>query len=164
MLESSEYPPELFTKVIDGFEVFMCPSDRPHPHRLNRDRHESWGFVPYEYSYAISGALTNGPWWWIANYRKDYFDTDASSQILASDGTWCSVVDFSANYVEDANSIWDKPSWMSNSLGFFHTNCRSATVVCRDGSVKSVMYGYIDTNEIFFWQRGEPLDFPWWEY
>jgi prepilin-type N-terminal cleavage/methylation domain-containing protein len=156
------YSPEHFTKAIDGFEVFTCPSDKPHPHRVNQERQESMALSPYEYSYAISGALSNEPVSWVPDDGKDYVDRDTSSQILASDGTWCWVLDFSANYVEDPKSIWDRPHWVSNCIGFFHANSRSATVVCRDGSVKSVMYGYIDTNEIFFWQRGEPLDYPWY--
>ena len=37
-LKQFGYSPEMFTKVVDNIEVFMCPSDNPHPHRINTDR------------------------------------------------------------------------------------------------------------------------------
>ncbi len=39
----NHYPPEDFTKAVDNMEIFMCPSDKPHPHRINAERSQGMG-------------------------------------------------------------------------------------------------------------------------
>ena len=162
-LTAQAYPPEFFTKVVDNMQVFMCPSDKPHPHRINQGRANSWKFAPYEYSYTLNHAITCGevgyfirPWKW---------DKDSSAQVLVADGVWSWGTNFRANYIDDPNSSFDQPMGHSNTVGFFHGGGQSANVTCRDGSVRSVRYGSkgnsINTKDIFFVQRGESLDIFW---
>ena len=154
---------EDFTKTIDSLEVFMCPSDDPHPHRLNTDRTEAWDLDTYEYSYGMSINLSVclASTSEFEEHFPSMLDKDASSQILTADGTFMAVYNFRATYVDEPDCAWNSPYWFSNSVAYRH-NYTSADLVCRDGSLKSVRYGHdgsgIDTNDIFFWERGESLD------
>ena len=138
-------------KYVDTVEIFKCPSDKPHPHRINQDRANSWVFNPYVYSYAIGVACS-----------QKIFDKDASSQILAADGVWSWDQNHSAFYLDDPNSGFSNPSWWSNCIGYFHGRATRATVVCRDNSAKNVRWGtrgnQIDTKQIFFGKPGEDLN------
>ena len=160
--------PEDFSRTIEGFEAFYCPSDNPHPHRMNVERrlHEFGnGSPPYEYSYGFNRAVTI-----IEHVKKrnpdDWLpydlDKDSSAQILTGDGLFWYLYDFRAGYLENPNAAWNQPHGASNTVGYFHTRYTTADFLCRDGSAKSVYYGIegngVDTTRIFFLKRGEPLD------
>jgi prepilin-type N-terminal cleavage/methylation domain-containing protein len=154
------YPPEFFTKTIDNTEVFMCPSDIPHPHRLNSDRGPGLGVgnQSFNHSYGINTVVTNGVGW----VRPPTFDKDASSQVLCTDGLWSWLNNFRARYVDHPDSQWNQPHYYSNTVGFFHGRRNVANVLTCDGSIKAVHYGTnasgINTEEIFFGERGEEID------
>jgi prepilin-type N-terminal cleavage/methylation domain-containing protein len=160
--------PEDFTRTIEGFETFFCPSDSPHPHRMNEDRMREGcnGALPYEYSYGLNGTV---------NFAEDRglnsdhpfhvhcrLAEDSSAQVLTGDGVCFAVHNFKAAYLEDSNAAWNQPNWGSNTVGYFHTRYTTADVLFRDGSVRPVYYGVegsgIDTMRTFFWFRGESLD------
>jgi prepilin-type N-terminal cleavage/methylation domain-containing protein len=158
-LTAQQYPPEIFLRTIDNPEVFKCPSDKPHPHRINKQRADSWNFMPLEYSYGINGAVSGGEN--LIN-RIPVIDKDASAQILTADGVWSWLKNFRAAYVDNPNADFSQPSWYSNTLGFFHSSGQVAVVVVRDGSAKVIRYGInasgINTKDVFLNVRGESID------
>ena len=157
-LIDNQYPPEIFSKTTDNLGSFKCPSDKPHPHRINKQRADTWGFTPYEFSYGINNAVTNGEGY----FRAPIFDKDPTAQILVGDGVWSWIRNFRATYVDNPNADFSNPSWYSNTLGFFHSVSQVAVLVTRDGSAKTVRYGTnangINTKDIFFAVRGETID------
>ena len=160
--------PDDFIKVVDNLEVFMCPSDNPHPHRINEDRVGDHGgfwaqYEVYGYSYGLNVAVSPYDRTWVMDDTKPpSLDRDASSQVLAGDGTMFELYNFRAGYLEVPDCPWNYPYGFSNSVGYFHVRYQVANLVCRDGSARSVNYGEnasgIDTNGIFFWERGESID------
>ena len=166
-----DFPPEDFMKAIDNLDTFLCPSDNPHPHRIESERAEIVynGTFPYDYSYGIAYAAC-----WASSSNCNFFlpgraelDKDASSQVLHGDGLRYVLWNFRASYVDDPDSPWNYPQASSNTVGFFYGRYQVANLACRDGSIESVNYGEdasgINTNEIFFWQRGESIDqYSWW--
>jgi prepilin-type N-terminal cleavage/methylation domain-containing protein len=169
------FPPEDFTRTTDNIEVFMCPSDKPHPHRINHDRSQEMG-GPWEieaggYKHSYGGnpaclkspqhngrSLTeSGPIEVISRFHKN-----ASGQVLAIDGTWTWVQNFSGYYVDDPDYTWNTAGWWNNGTGYFHGNGTTANYLTRDGSVRSARWGTrgsgIDLNEAFFWGTREKLD------
>jgi prepilin-type N-terminal cleavage/methylation domain-containing protein len=140
-----------FMKVSDTLEVFKCPGDKPHPHRINLDRSTSWSFKPYAYSYTIG----------VASVQK-MFDKDASGQILSADGVWDWGQNHSAFYLDDPNSGFANPSWWSSCIGYFHGRGTRAIVVSRDNSSRTVRWGtrgnLINTKELFWGKPGEDLN------
>jgi type II secretory pathway pseudopilin PulG len=156
-LEDRGQPPEHFIKCVDNAEVFMCPGDKPHPHRINTDRAKNWNFWRaaqndgYEHSYAIGVQVV-----------EKRFDKDASAQVLASDGVWDWARNFEAYYLDDPNSSFNQPNWYSNCVGYFHGNASRASVVSRDNSVKSVNWGTkgngVNTRKVYFFEPDESLD------
>ena len=161
-LENTDYPREMFLKTTDNLEAFMCPSDNPHPHRINAERAEAWPYDQYEYSYGINMTVTNGE----NNEGPPYHDKDSSGQVLILDANWSWTDNFQAYYVDDPNAGFDTSTWRSNTVGYFHGGYRVADVVFCDGSAKPVNYGVggkkINTRETFFWQKGEKLE-SWYE-
>ncbi len=157
-LTGLRYPPELFSKTVDNLEVFMCPSDNPHPHRINEEHGDGY-FETHRYSYAINAAITNGE---TNAGRAPRFDKDPSGQVLSADSTWSWIHNFRAEYLVNPNALWNYPNWYSSAIGVHHGNKKIANVVTRDGSVKSVKFRgngeEIDTNELFFGKKGEPSD------
>ena len=157
-LTTQTYPPELFTKTLDNIKVFMCPSDKPHPHRMNKDRADAWGFKPYEYSYGLNRSITNGVDW----DRAPKLDKDTSAQVLIVDGLWSWLPGFRALYLDDPNCSFSQPLGHSNMVGYFHGHYQIAVLITRDGSAKTVKYGTqgkgIHTKDIFFAERNETLD------
>ncbi len=155
-LEGAGQPPEHFIKTVDNWKVFMCPGDRPHPHRINIDRSKNWNFWRtaqndgYEHSYAIG-----------VQASAKRFDKDSSAQVLAADGVWDWARNFNAYYLDDPNSAWNQPNWYSNCVGYFHGNSSRANVVCRDNSAKSVKWGTkgggLNTKKVYFFYSGEPI-------
>lgn len=163
-LEEMGLKPEDFTRTIEGLKAFSCPSDNPHPHRVNEEMSVgALGELPYEYSYGIAYPTLLGSHRRTTIFHNDaHFDKDASSQVLHADGLWIVLWNFRASYVDDPGCPWNYPYNYSNTVGFFHGRYKVANLACRDGSIKSVNYGEdasgINTNEIFFWERGESID------
>jgi prepilin-type N-terminal cleavage/methylation domain-containing protein len=167
-LEAANHPPEFFVKTVDNWQVFLCPGDKPHPHRINTDRAKGWNFWRaaqndgYEHSYGIGVASSS------EGHEDDdrkvirTYHKDASSQILAADGVWDWIQNFSAAYVEDPNSGFNQGGWWCNCIGYFHGNSTRANVVCRDGSATGVNYSSVKKSSgrknVFFWGRNESLD------
>ena len=147
-------PPEDFSKCIDNIDVFKCPSDKPHPHRINIDRAASWGLNTFDYSYTICVAL--------ATRGNTTIAKDASAQILSVDGVWTWCQNHTAYYLDDPDCPWNNPTWYSNCVGYFHGNSTRAVVVCRDNSAKTIRWGHqgnsINTDLIYFGQPGENLN------
>ena len=160
-------PVEKFTRVLDNLEVFMCPSDKPHPHRINADRAREWSFESeaggYKYSYGIGYAASFG-----ASISETTgqlvrsLHKNASAQICIADSTWSWVANYSGYYVDDPNSQWNYPQWYSNGTGYFHGKYNSVNVFCRDGSAKWQQYGKagggISFRKAFFWGTRESKD------
>jgi hypothetical protein len=155
------YTAEDFTKTLSDVKIALCPSDSPHPHRLNRERFKyGYGDLnrPYDYSYGEHRIAC-----WPVNERY-YFHVykNTSSQMLLSDSLDFEIANFRARYLEIPDCSWDQPYWYSNTIGYFHSRAQAANIATRDLSVKTVNYGFngngIDTNDIFFWKRGESLD------
>jgi prepilin-type N-terminal cleavage/methylation domain-containing protein len=148
------YPPELFSKTVDNRGVFMCPSDSPHPHWINQVRGEDWGFEIHRYSYALNAAVTNGE---TNTARAPRFDKDPSAQILSADSTWSWIHNFRAEYLVNPTAGPNAPYWWSNAIGVHHGSKKIASLVTRDGSVKSVKYRangkHIDRSKLFFGKR-----------
>ena len=96
-LEQIKRPKEIYQKYVDNIDVFMCPSDKPHPHYINQDRADTWGFLPHDYSYSINHFLTWGEWWLVPTIEHK----NASGQILCIDGLWSWAYCFSAGYVSN---------------------------------------------------------------
>ena len=136
----------------------MCPSDNPHPHRINDARHRGWDFEIYKYNYGISNACTNGT----NVFRPQMIDRDASGQVISADSVWSWICNFRAEYVDNPDTPFDSPAWYSNTVGFFHGGWKVANFATRDGAVRAVNYGTkangIDTKALFFGRRGESID------
>ena len=157
--EVKQQPPEDWEKYIDNMEVFMCPSDKPHPHRINEGRSRAWSFWReadhdgFEYSYTISFPCER------RNNSGPILDKNASGQMLSADGVWPWTENLSAFYLDDPNNGWDNPTWFCNTVGYFHRG--RANVVCRDGSGRSIRWGKkgsgLDTNETHNGLAGESL-------
>ena len=47
-------------KYVDSRDVFMCPSDKPHPDRCNEGRQDQWGHI-FEFSYGLSMQAGSSP-------------------------------------------------------------------------------------------------------
>jgi prepilin-type N-terminal cleavage/methylation domain-containing protein len=163
---------EHYIRCVDSVEIFRCPSDRPHPHRINIDRAQSWNFWReaerdgYEHSYGIGvGVSKNG----CGGHEKDdgswggpTFHRNASAQILAADAVWNWIQNFSAGYIDDPNSGFNTNGWWCNCIGYFHGNATRANVVCRDGSARGISYREMtsesNVKRVFFWGSRET---PW---
>ena len=157
---------EMFSKVIDNIDVFKCPSDKPHPHRINTGRATAWNFESeakgYKYSYGISYAASLGGSVNDQDQVTKNLHKNASSQVCFADGVWSWISNFSGTYVDNPNAPFDNPSWYSNCIGYFHGNFTTANVFCCDGSAKSQKYGVngngLDFQKAFFWGPKENKD------
>ncbi len=155
-LEGQGMPPEDFSKCVDNIEVFKCPGDKPHPHRINTDRAQAWGFNPFEYSYTICVAVAG------RTHRCPLYAKDASAQILSQDGVWTWTECQAAYYLDSPSNRFDYGGWWCNTVGYFHGNSSRSNIVCRDNSAKSVRWGNkgngLDTNSIYLGEPGEALN------
>jgi len=166
-LTDAGMPPESFVKVIDNTVVFKCPSDDPHPHRINEERARAEGFWRekdkdgYRYSYAISMAIAKKQSESTKGELVNSFHKDVSRQVLASDGVWNSAYNFSAAFVTNPKSKYDEGGDWCNRVGYFHGNKNRAVVVVRDNSAKTVDYGEkgekINPKGTFFYGPNEKL-------
>ncbi len=162
---------EDFIKCVDSSAIFMCPSDNPHPHRINEERARGWGNWRtaqndgFEHSYGVGVGLTiDGH----GGHEKDdgswgghTFHKNVSGQVLAADAVWNWIQNFSAAYVEDPDSTFNTDGWWCNCIGYYHGGRDRANVLCRDGSSKSVNYKNVTkkgaVKDIFF---GGPRESP----
>jgi prepilin-type processing-associated H-X9-DG protein len=172
---NAHFPPEDFTRAIDNMDVFNCPSDKPHPHRINTERSQEMGGPweieagGYKQSYGINPGVSKT---WMNNRlyngrsgsENGSFDSfefvdnlhkDSSAQVLCCDGLWTWNTNFSGFYVDDPVVPWNYKSWRSNVVGYFHGNATIANVCFCDGSARSVKWGSkgsgIDSKKTFFW-------------
>jgi hypothetical protein len=160
-------PPENFIKVVANSDIFICPSDDPHPHRINEDRARAEGYWSeadkdgYQYSYAISNAAVKKQSENSKGELQKDFHKDASSQVLASDGVWNSAFNFSAAYVADPKCKYDEGGDWCNRVGYFHGRDNRAVIIMRDNSAKTVDYGEkgekVNPIETFFYGPKEKL-------
>jgi len=159
---------------IEDENVFMCPSDKPHPSEPNKFRAEEHGHDPYQHSYAIAvqagttkhdshtnrgpGAMWEAP--------------DATAQVLVSDGHYHRAQNFSHTYIYgQAYHPW------GNTVGFFHRKATTANFTTWGGNTMSRRYvqlednheGSTSTRHIYFAFPGEhprdnvmPSWFPHW--
>jgi type II secretory pathway pseudopilin PulG len=150
-----------------------CPDDQ-RPDALNQARGAAQrAYYPankningMDYSYGISGLLAAGSWAWQpgANYdgRRRQFvdpDSDASRRLLASDGNWSSIYNFSGQALR--SGIWNDPTWYANTIAYRHTH--AANILLQSGAVVPVTYQVaaavpVDTTEYYLWYPGEPID------
>lgn len=136
--------PDGIVKTIDDDKIFLCPTDHPHPHRINTERSNAWGFNPYEYSYAIAIAAS-----------QHVSHTRADQQILSTDGLFTWSQNLSAAWISDPNASFSNPGWYCNTVGYWHKK-NSANFVLRDLHVENHKYPP-DTTKIFMWNLGESL-------
>jgi hypothetical protein len=156
------FPPERFLKAADGLDIFSCPSDVPHPNRIDREKSEYWGFDPYEYSYMMNyfvsrSGLPGSPMW-----TRD-LHKDSSGQILAADASFDFMLEFKAPYIENPDCHGNDPYWWSNSVNYCHGKNRAASFLSCDGGAKWAVYGGngsgINTEHSFFRYPGETIEF-----
>jgi prepilin-type N-terminal cleavage/methylation domain-containing protein len=115
-------------QYIDDEQVFMCPSDVPHPSEVNQGR-ESWGFVfDHSYGIAVPADHPSMPW----------ESAEASSQVLTSDGHWVWMQNFSHDCVY--GKPWDYPQWFHNTVSFRHKFGISGNFITIGGNVVSRPY------------------------
>jgi prepilin-type N-terminal cleavage/methylation domain-containing protein len=168
LLKSRHQPAEDFGKYVDNMDIFKCPADNPHPHRINEERARAWGFWRnddndgFEHSYTLCYAATkrdmpggSGPIW----------AKDASGQMITADGVWTWTECLDSPYVDDPSAGAFTNGWYANTIGFFHGNGKRATFIARDNSYRGLFWGSqgrgIDTGLTFCGASGEPLNGTW---
>ncbi len=157
---------------IDDEDLYMCPADKPHPSQVNEDRGSAWGFV-FDHSYggAVPALQPSdaGP--------GPYEAYEASKQVLASDGHWIWMQNFSHQYVY--GEAWNNPNWWASTVSFRHKMGSTGNFVMWGGNTRSRKYIQMEdyrgptrrnqfestsirstsTESIFFYQAGEhPLE------
>jgi hypothetical protein len=115
-------------QYVDNEEVFMCPSDRPHPSEVNLGRASGWSF-DFDHSYGIAVPIVVDPPWEAS---------EPSAQVATSDGHWVWMQNFSHEYVY--GKPWDYPEWYHNTVSFRHKNGISGNFVTVGGNVISRPY------------------------
>jgi len=159
-------PPEHFIKCVDNAGIFKCPSDRPHPHRINEGRARAWNFWRsaqndgFEHSYGIGvGACFLLHEDDQTNAVGSGLHKNSSGQIVAADGVWDWIQNFSAAYVTDPNSNFDTGSWANNCMGYFHGGGKRAAVAACDGSATIVQHATVTkagvVRDVFFYGAKE---------
>ncbi len=160
---------------LGNTDVGYCPED-PSPSALNAQRASKFGLLypgqrsqaGLDYSYGISTPLSAGAWAWTSSTAStsDYrsrrlpdYDRFTAQRILAADGTWSNLYNFSADafFGHDV----DYPTQYDNRIDWRHINL-TANILFQDGHVARVRYAAesaepVDTARIFFWYRGEPV-------
>jgi hypothetical protein len=137
--------PEDFIKTVDDDKIFMCPSDHPHPHKINQQRSSSWAFNDYVYSYTLSYPM-----------QQARYHTRADQQLLSADGLWPWSHNFSGEWVTNPNASYDTGGWWCNTIGYWHKG-NSANVLLRDLHIQSYKYPP-DTTKVFAYEPGEALN------
>jgi len=152
------YKPETY---VDTEDLYMCPSDSPHPSQVNDDRGTAWGFI-FEHSYGIAVP---------AAAADPYEAQDSSAQLLTSDGHWVWMQNFSHQYVY--GYAWNSPNWFHNTVSFRHKMGIVGNFVTWGGNVMRRPYTQMEdyrgptsigaatsvesnsTKDIFFGRQGE---------
>ena len=163
-LKGAQQPPEDFSKTIDNVGVFKCASDKPHPHRINRERAQAWGLdinFEYHYSYTICYAATK------RNAVGPIEAKNPSGQMLSADGVWAWTENLSGYYLDNPNNGFATGGWFCNTVGYFHGNATRALVVCRDNSARTIRWGNngngLDMNDVYCGRPGEPINGHWYD-
>jgi len=144
-LQQYNLTPEDFIKTVDDDKIFLCPSDHPHPHKINAGRSSSWGFDDYEYSYALVMS---------AYYGK--YHQRADQQALVPDGLWDFTINLSGAWVTDPTATYTTPNWYSNTVGYWHKR-NSANFLFRDLHIENHAYPP-NTNKVFYLNPGEDIN------
>jgi prepilin-type N-terminal cleavage/methylation domain-containing protein len=98
---------------VDDADVFVCPSDNPHPSQVDLDRANIWGYVPFEYSYGLAAEASAAQ-----PAPGSYEAEDASAQVLIADAHWSWMSNFSHEYIYGKGVL--DPNWYSNTVAFRH--------------------------------------------
>ena len=114
---------------IDNKKVFLCPTDDPHPSQVNLDRANSWGFLPFDYSYGLGVP---------AGADTPYENEDSSGQVLSGEGHWDWQQNFAHEYVY--GKPWNIPQWYCSTVSFRHKNGLSGNFVTWGGNVVRKAY------------------------
>lgn len=155
---------EAFIQCTDNPQVFMCPSDKPHPSRVNEERANAWNFDPYEYSYTIAVRASVS-----SNSRPDFHELQAQ-QVLAACANWTWCQNFSGYYL--LGKPFDYKEWYYNCIAYRHINNTRTNVLCVDGHVESPAVKFEgtgptaeqilpDTSKVFFAFPDEPIAVFW---
>jgi len=123
-------------------QVFLCPSDNPHPSQVNQDRGSDWGYEPFEYSYGLSWAsgrevTETGQW-------DPYEHSECEKQVLSSDSQWSWLMNFSHQYVY--GKPFNNPEWCSNTVSFRHKMGTMGNFVTWAGNVIQRSYASLEDN------------------
>jgi hypothetical protein len=143
-LSQNGWTPEDFTKTIEDDKIFLCPSDLPHPHRINKERASAWAYASFEYSYTLPRYT----------YSTKYHDR-ADKQLLSADGVWPWSQNLSAEWVYSPGASWSAGGWWCNTVGYWHKK-NSANFLLRDLHIENHKYPP-DTTKVFEWESGETL-------
>ncbi|MBN1918601.1 MAG: DUF1559 domain-containing protein [Verrucomicrobia bacterium] len=127
---------------VDNKEVFLCPSDDPHPSQVNEGRSTAWGFQPFDYSYGI--AVPAGSQDSVTRAWTPYENEEASSQVLSGEGHWDWQQNFSHQYVY--GKPFDNPNWWASTVSFRHKNGISGNFVTWGGNVVRRLYTQMEDN------------------
>jgi len=145
-------------KFLDGTNVLKCPSDKPHPHRINleKSRALSNNTPGYLYSYSICIPAAKG---------LKYFHKNASGQALTCDGFFQWATNFSAAWIDDPNASQSDGGYNCNCVGYFHGKSNAAVFTARDNSTRTIRWtkkdgANIDLHNTFFEYPGEGV----WEW
>jgi len=164
---------------VDDEDVFMCPSDKPHPSEPNERRAAGHRREPYQHSYAIAveaGTTKHDYRWgpdrkWANRGAGAMWEAEESAaQVLVSDGHWNRADNFSHTYIGSEGEV----DW-GDTVGFFHKRATTANFISWGGNVMSRRYveleesegskGSNDTRDIYFAYPGEDpktMHFPHW--
>ena len=150
---------------IDDKNVFLCPTDEPHPSQVNEGRAGKWGFEPFRYSYgiAVPAAATDGEMVWTG-----YEAEDASAQVLTSEGHWVWQQNFSHEYVY--GKPWDNPNWWASTVSFRHKGGLIGNFMTWAGGAVSRTYRSFEdtgtnsssTQDLYFYEPGEDPKFQYY--
>ena len=142
---------------VDNDDVYMCPSNDPHPSQPNYDRAKAWGFEPFEYSYGIGYPRAMhrlGTHEWVP-----VEDEQSSKQVLVGEGHWSWLNNFAHNYVYGKS--WDSPAAFCNTVSFRHKRGLVGNFITNGGNVVSRPYTALEAKnaieEIFFKRPGEGI-------
>jgi prepilin-type N-terminal cleavage/methylation domain-containing protein len=116
-------------RYIDNEDVFLCPTDDPHPSQVNDGRGSSWGF-DFEHSYGIAVPIVAPNNQWEAD--------ESAGQVLTSDGHWVWMQNFSHEYVY--GKPWNNPNWWASTVSFRHKFGLSGNFITVGGNVITKAY------------------------
>jgi len=146
---------------IDNEEVYMCPSDQPHPSQVNEGRATGWGY-DFEHSYgAAVPAFSPDPSISNPNAKGPSEARESEKQVLSSDAHWVWMQNFSHQYVYGQN--WDSPNWWASTVSFRHKFGAVGNFVTWGGNIVTRTFTQMEdysfdsssTKDLFFERPGE---------